>query len=128
MILKNLFRRKGRTILTLVGVAIGVAAIVALGAVARGVQAGFTAMTRGSEADLVLTKADALSALLSSIDQQVAGELTTWREVSVVDGVLFGNTVTENGSYLFFFGHDPQGFAVESFRVVEGQTLAEAQD
>ncbi|MGD2177927.1 MAG: ABC transporter permease [Anaerolineae bacterium] len=128
MILKNLFRRKGRTILTLVGITIGVAAIVALGAVARGVQAGFTAMTRGSEADLVLTKADALSALLSSVDQQVAQELTTWREVSAVDGVLFGNTVAENGSYLFFFGHDPEGFAVSHFRIVEGQTLAEAQD
>jgi ABC-type antimicrobial peptide transport system permease subunit len=127
VILKNLFRRKGRTILTLVGIVTGVAAIVALGAVARGVQAGFTAMTRGSEADLVLTKADALTALLSSVDQRVGEELGTWREVSAVDGVLFGNSVTENGSYLYFFGHDPQGFAVKSFRVVEGQTLAAAQ-
>ncbi|MGD2144463.1 MAG: ABC transporter permease [Anaerolineae bacterium] len=128
MILKNLFRRKGRTFLTLVGIAIGVAAIVALGAVAGGMKAGFTAMTRGSEADLVLTKADALSALLSSIDQRVADELRAWREVTTVDGVLFGNTVTENGSYLFFFGHNPEGFAVKHFRVVEGQSLADAHD
>ncbi|HIC93569.1 MAG TPA: hypothetical protein EYP09_04885 [Anaerolineae bacterium] len=63
MILKNLFRRKGRTILTLVGIAIGVAAIVALGAVARGMRAGFAAMTRGSQADLVLTRAGAVSAI-----------------------------------------------------------------
>jgi ABC-type antimicrobial peptide transport system permease subunit len=128
MIFKNLFRRKGRTFLTLVGIAVGVAAIVALGAVARGMRAGFTAMTRGSQADLVLTRADALSALLSSIDQQVADQLRDWREVSAVNGVLFGNTVTENGSYLFFFGHDPDGFAVKHFRVVEGRSLAEAHD
>ncbi|MEA3344868.1 MAG: ABC transporter permease [Chloroflexota bacterium] len=127
MILKNLFRRKGRTILTLVGIAIGVAAIVALGAVARGMKAGFTAMTRGSEADLVLTQADTLTAMLSSIDETVTDELRTWREVSDVDGVLFGNTVTEKGSYLFFFGHDPEGFAIDHFRVVEGQGLAEVQ-
>ncbi len=128
MILKNLFRRKGRTVLTLAGIAIGVASIVALGAVARGMRAGFTAMTRGSQADLVLTQADALSALLSSIDQQVASDLRGWREVAVVDGVLFGNTITENGSYLFFFGHDPEGFAIDHFRVVEGHPLAEAHD
>jgi ABC-type antimicrobial peptide transport system permease subunit len=128
MILKNLFRRKGRTFLTLAGIAIGVAAIIALGAVARGMRAGFTAMTRGSQADLVLTRADALTALLSSIDEQVAEQLRDWREVSAVNGVLFGNTVTENGSYLFFFGHDPQGFAVEHFRVVEGRSLTEAHD
>ncbi|MEA3377698.1 MAG: ABC transporter permease [Chloroflexota bacterium] len=128
MILKNLFRRKGRTVLTLAGIAIGVASIVALGAVARGMRAGFTAMTRGSQADLVLTQADALSALLSSVDQQVASDLRGWREVAAVDGVLFGNTITENGSYLFFFGHDPEGFAIDHLRVVEGHPLGEAHD
>ena len=128
MVFKNLFRRKGRTILTLLGISIGVAAIVALGAVARGMQAGFTAMTRGSQADLVLTQADTLSAMLSSVDETVADELLTWREVSDVDGVLFGNTLTEDGSYLFFFGHDPKGFAIDHFRIVEGQGLADARD
>jgi len=127
MILKNLFRRKGRTILTLVGIAIGVAAIIALGAVARGMKAGFTAMTRGSQADLVLTQADTLSAMLSSVDETVADELRTWREVADVDGVLFGNALAENGSYLFFFGHDPEGFAIDHFRVVEGQGLEDAR-
>ncbi|MGD8966563.1 MAG: ABC transporter permease [Anaerolineae bacterium] len=128
MIFKNLLRRKGRTFLTLVGIAIGVAAIVALGAVAGGMRAGFTTMTRGSQADLVITQADALSAMLGSFDQRVAEELSNWREVSAADGVLFGNTLTDDGSYLFFFGYDPEGFAVRHFRVVEGQTLAEAQD
>jgi len=48
MVFRNLFRRKGRTILTLIGISIGVAAIVALGAVGQGLRAGFGAMTRGS--------------------------------------------------------------------------------
>jgi ABC-type antimicrobial peptide transport system permease subunit len=128
MIFKNLFRRKGRTVLTLVGIAIGVAAIVALGAVASGMRAGFTTMTRGSQADLVLTQADAVSAMISSFDQQVAEELRNWREVSAVTGFLFGNTLAEDGSYLFFFGYDPEGFAVGHYRIVEGQTLAQAHD
>jgi ABC-type antimicrobial peptide transport system permease subunit len=46
MVLKNLFRRKGRTLLTLVGIAIGVAAIIALGAMAEGMRAGYTSMAR----------------------------------------------------------------------------------
>jgi ABC-type antimicrobial peptide transport system permease subunit len=128
MVLKNLLRRKGRTLLTLVGIAIGVSAIVALGAVAGGMRAGFTTMTRGSQADLVLTQAESLSSMLSSFDEQVGEEIGNWREVSAVDGMLFGNTLTDDGSYLFFFGHDPQGFAVRHFPVVEGQTLAEAED
>jgi ABC-type antimicrobial peptide transport system permease subunit len=43
VIFKNLTRRKGRTILTLVGICIGVAAIIALGAMAQGLKAGFAA-------------------------------------------------------------------------------------
>ncbi len=127
MIFSNLFRRKGRTILTLVGIAIGVAAIVALGAVAQGLKAGFSNMTRDSQADLVLTQSEALSVLLSSVDESVGDELRSWREVADVDGILFGNAILEGSSYLFFFGHDPDGFAIDRFRIVEGQGLSEAR-
>ena len=127
MVFKNLSRRKGRTILTLVGIAIGVAAIVALGAVAQGLRAGFAAMSQGSQADLVLTQANAMSALLSSVDETVADELRTWPEVANVDGVLLSNALTGASSYLFLFGHDPEGFSIEHFRIVEGQGLADAR-
>ncbi|MBE9533658.1 MAG: ABC transporter permease, partial [Proteobacteria bacterium] len=116
MVFKNLFRRKGRTILTLLGISIGVAAIVALGAVAGGLKSGFAAMTQGSQADLVLTQADTLSALLSSVDEAVADELRTWPEVADVDGVLLSNVLLADSSYLFLFGHDPGGFSIAHFR------------
>ena len=126
MVLKNLFRRKGRTILTLLGISIGVAAIVALGAVAQGLRAGFGAMTRGSQADLVLSQANAYSALMSAIDENIAGEVSAWGEVSGAEGLLFTNSVLD-GSYLFLFGYDPDGFAIQHFRIVEGQALAETR-
>jgi len=126
MVLKNLFRRRGRTILTLLGISIGVAAIVALGAVAQGLRAGFGAMTRGSQADLVLSQANAYSALISAIDENIAGEVSAWGEVSRAEGLLFTNSVLD-GSYLFLFGYDPDGFAIQHFRIVEGQALAETR-
>jgi ABC-type lipoprotein release transport system permease subunit len=127
MIFKNLFRRKGRTILTLVGIAIGVAAIVALGAVAQGLRAGFSSMTQGSQADLVLSQTEALSVLMSSIEESVADEMHAWPEVAELDGVLFGNAILNGSSYLFFFGHDPEGFSIAHYRVVEGQALADTR-
>jgi ABC-type antimicrobial peptide transport system permease subunit len=39
MVIKNLIRRKGRTLLTILGVAIGVAAIISLGTLADGLEA-----------------------------------------------------------------------------------------
>lgn len=127
MIFKNLFRRKGRTILTLVGIAIGVAAIVALGAAAQGMKAGFAAMSQGSQADLVLAQAGSISTLLSSVEETVADELRTWPEVADVDGVLLSNTWLDGLSYLFLFGYDPGGFSITHFRIVEGQALADVR-
>jgi ABC-type antimicrobial peptide transport system permease subunit len=125
MILKNLFRRKGRTILTLVGIAIGVAAIIALGAISRGLKAGFAAMTQGSQADLVISQAESMSALVSSVDEAVADEVRTLPGVADVNGMLYTNAMLDNTTYLIVFGYDPDGFAVDHFRIVAGQPLAE---
>ena len=126
MIFKNIFRRKGRTILTLLGISIGVAAIIALGAVAGGLKSGFAAMSQGSQADLVLSQASAMSSLISSVDEALADKVRALPEVADVTGMLFTNALIDNETYLFLFGYDPEGFAIEHFRIIEGQPLAEA--
>ncbi len=127
MILKNLFRRKGRTILTLLGISIGVAAIVALGAMAEGLRAGYTAMASGSQADLVLTQAGMMDITMGGVEETVADQLRAWPEVTDVDGMLMGNVQAEDAPYFFIFGYAPQGFAIAHFRIVEGQGLAEVR-
>lgn len=126
MIFKNLFRHKGRTFLALTGIAIGVAAIIALGAVGRGLKTGFTAMTQGSQADLVLSQKEAMSTLMSSIDEMVAEQLRPLPEVADVHAMLLTNALIDESSMLMIFGYNPEGFAIEHFRVVDGQRLAEA--
>ena len=104
MIFKNLARRKGRTILTVVGIGVGAAAIVALGAVAAGMRAGYTEMAQGSKADLILTQAGALDVTMGNVDETIAGQLRAWPEVADVDGMLIGNVKAEGSSYFFLFG------------------------
>ncbi|MBN1813291.1 MAG: ABC transporter permease [Anaerolineae bacterium] len=127
MIFKNLFRRKGRTILTSLGIAIGVAAIIALGAMAEGLQAGYTSMSRGSQADLVLSPASAMDITMGSVEEAVAEQALAWPEVADVTGMLLGNAKAEDAPYFYFFGYDPQGFAIEHFKIVDGQSLGEAR-
>jgi len=125
MIFKNLFRRKGRTILTLLGISIGVVAIIALGAMAEGMRTGYTGMARGSQADLVLTRgADVMD---TSVEETVAEQLLSWPEVAGVSGMLMGNVKAEDAPSFFIFGYDPQGFAIEHFKIVAGQGLGEAR-
>jgi ABC-type antimicrobial peptide transport system permease subunit len=127
MILKNLFRRKGRTLLTLFGISIGVAAIIALGAMAAGMREGYSAMATGSEADLVLTQESAMDVTMGGLDESVGDQLLGWPEVDEVDGALVGNVQAEDSPYFYIFGYDPEGFAITHFRIVEGQTLEEAK-
>lgn len=83
MVFEDLFRRKGHTILTLLGIAIGVAAVVALGAMAEGMRAGYAAMASGSRVDLVLTKKGAMD-ITMGVDEAIAEQLLAWPEVADV--------------------------------------------
>ena len=127
MIFKNLFRRKARTLLTLVGISIGVTAIIVLGAMAQGLKTGFAAMGQGSQADLVLSQGESMSALVSSVDEAVSDQLRALPEVADVDGMLYSNAMIDGRDYLLVFGYNPDGFAIEHFRIVEGETLAQAR-
>jgi len=96
MIYKNLSRRKGRTILAVLGVSIGVAAIIGLGALTEGLQAGYESVLTGSEADLVLRDADSFDLLVSSIDEEVGKELLGMQEVSAISGIIQGLVQAES--------------------------------
>ena len=123
MILKNLLRRKGRTILTVFAIAIGVASIVALGALADGVQAGYDSFITGSKADLVLSQNDSMDVSLSSLDESIGEELTTMAEVSAVSAMMQSLVQTESVPYFFVFGYPEDSFVLGRFNIIEGVGL-----
>ncbi len=88
MIFKDLFRRKGRTFLTVSAIAIGVAVIIALDAMARGVQAGYNSFITGSKADLVLSQSDSVDISASSLDESIGLELASISEVDAISWML----------------------------------------
>jgi ABC-type antimicrobial peptide transport system permease subunit len=123
MILRNLLRRRTRTILTLVGVSLGVAAIVSLVAVADGLIGGYTALWSGGNGDLTVTQGEALDPSTSVIDQSLGEELLKVAGVKAVSGMIYGEATTDQIPYLLIFGHEPEGFAIEHFKIVEGEGL-----
>ncbi len=124
MILKNLLRRKGRTFLTILGISIGVAAIVAMGALADGIQSGYNSFLTGSKADLVLSQPDALDVSMSSVDESIGAELAAMSEVAAVSGMLQGLVQTDNVPYFFAFGYPADSFILSRFKVIEGVELS----
>jgi putative ABC transport system permease protein len=128
MILKNLLGRKTRSLLTIVGIGIGIAAMVALGAIANGLEEGYTAMLTGSQGDLAVTQADAADISTAAVDETVGQQLEALPEVVDVTGMLQSIVTAEGARYFMLFGYDPQGFAIEHFKIVEGEGLSDSKE
>lgn len=127
MIFKNLFRRKGRTFLTVLGISLGVAAIISLGALANGLDAGYSAMLSGSQADLVLSQPNSFDISYSSVNENIGAELEVMPEVSAVSGMLQGFVQAPGSPYFFVFGFPADSFVLERFQIVAGTGLSERE-
>jgi len=124
MILKNLLGRKTRTLLTVFGIAMGVAAVVALGALAQGLVDGYGAMGGGSGADILVMQDDALDIVFSAVDEEVGRALSGFSEVDAVAEMIYSFASTDASPYFIIYGYDPNDFAIEHFKIVEGEGLS----
>ena len=120
MILKNLWRRATRSILTLLGIAIGVAAVVALGAVAKGFTANYGTAVGGGDNDLLITQADALDPVFSKLDDTVGQRLQAIPGVERVEPGVYTWVSTDDLPFLLIFGYEPGSVAAAHYRLVEG--------
>ncbi len=80
MILHNLLRRATRSLLTILGIAVGVATVVALGAMANGITKNYGSVL-GLSNDLLATQANAYDVVFSSLDEPWANaspRFPTW--------------------------------------------------
>ena len=125
MIIRNLLRRKTRTLLTVFGIAVGVAAVVALGALAEGLVEGYSAIAGGSGADLLVVQDEALDIVFSAVDERVRDRLAGLAGVDDVSGMIYTFAATEGTPYFILYGYDPHGFAIDHFKIVTGQPLAD---
>jgi len=124
MILKNLLGRKIRTLLTVLGIAVGVAAVVSLGALAEGLSAGYSAIGGGSGADVLVIQDDALDIVFSAVDEEIGQVLVGFGEVDEVAEMVYSYASTAGSPFFIVYGYDPDDFAIEHFRIVEGEGLS----
>ncbi|MEM7534953.1 MAG: ABC transporter permease [Chloroflexota bacterium] len=123
MIFKNLSRRFMRSILTLLGISIGVAAIVALQAMANGMSQNYGSVVGGGSNDLLITQADAFDPILSKLDENLAQRLETIPGVENVEPGIYTWVTTEDLPFFIVFGYDVDSVAVRHYRVTEGKPV-----
>ncbi len=128
MLFKNLLRRKTRTLLTLAGLTIGVAAVVALSGFAEGFINSYNTILSSSGADIIVAQGDAVDILYSAVDSTVGSQLAAFPSVKDVSGVLMGMVSTPEVPYFVVFGLDPKEFGMKHYRVVEGEPILRSRE
>jgi ABC-type antimicrobial peptide transport system permease subunit len=125
MILHNLLRRLTRSFLTVLGIAVGVASVVALGAMAGGL-AGNYGSALGLNNDLLVTQKNAYDVVFSSLDEALGERIAAISDVSNVDPGVFTWIAFDEAPYFLIYGYPAGSVAMEHYRIVEGKPVTGA--
>lgn len=128
MAIRNLWRRKTRTLLTLAGITIGIAVVVALMMLAEGIAGQISALMSAGGAEITVMQAGIADMQFSALDQSGARALADLPEVEWVSGLLLQIVPVEQRPYFVIVGIDPQAEAFRHYRVVQGQAWQAEND
>lgn len=123
MIARNLWRRGMRSLLTILGIAVGVAAVVALGAMAQGFGSNYSNAI-GLNNDLLVTQANSYDVVFSSLDESLAERIQTVPGVTNVDKGYFNWISVGNNPYFLVYGYEPNSIAIRHYALAEGKPLS----
>ncbi len=121
--LKNLLRRRIRTILTVLGVALGVATVVALISVSQGFRSQFNTFFAAGDSHLVVTKKGVSDPFLSYLPEEIAEEIAATEGVVAAHPFFWGLQQVEGNPLFFLFGVTPGSPFFSETRVVAGEEL-----
>lgn len=123
LVFKNLWRHKTRTLLTLLGISIGIATILSLGAIADGLKGAMGGIIKPGRADFTVAQANSSDLTFSRIDEDLLDEIRTIDGVKDAEGVALAMTQYGNNPYFMIFGVAPSAIELGDFSIYEGRAF-----
>jgi putative ABC transport system permease protein len=125
---KNLLRRKVRSLLTVIGIAVGIGAVVSLVSITNGFVNGWKYLLEGHGIDLTILKsgsdANFIAHLMNLMDESLAGELRKVPGVASVQVSLVDMTSIEDKPSVMIFGYVPGGEMMSRLKYPSGRPVA----
>ncbi|MFO0907754.1 MAG: ABC transporter permease [Isosphaeraceae bacterium] len=126
LIFRNLLRRGIRTALTVLGLAVGVAAVVSLLGISWGFEQSFLTIYESKSIDLVVVKAGAGYQLTSNLDEALEPRIAAIEQVDSVVGSLTDVVSFEEANLVSVLvnGWKPGSLLFRGIRVTQGRAIA----
>jgi len=128
MVMKNIWRRKVRSLLTIAGVMIGIAVVVALTRLSEGIAGQITDLMMSTGAEITVMQSGIADMSFSALEEELGKHFAEILEVEWVSGFLFQITQVENNPYFVLLGVSPNGNAFDRFHLVEGEGIQGEKD
>ncbi len=124
LLLGNLFRQRMRTTLTVVGIAVGITTVVALGVITGGLKRTTEQLLRTGGADFMVAQKGAADLTLSIIPEADAARVARVDGVGAVTRTLLHVVKVGSNPYFVLTGYDPRELASTEVDLVSGRLLA----
>ncbi|MDD5225127.1 MAG: ABC transporter permease [bacterium] len=125
---KNLLRRKVRSLLTVIGIGVGIGAVVSLVSITNGFVNGWKYLLEGHGIDLTILKAgnDAnfIAHLMNLMDESLAGDIRGIPGVESVQVSLADMVSIEDKPSVMLFGYEPGGGMISRLKFISGRPPA----
>jgi putative ABC transport system permease protein len=125
LIARNLLRRGVRTVLTVIGLSIGIASVVAMLGIAWGFERSFLAINEAKGIDLMVVRAGVSDKLTSTLDQSLGAKLRAIPGVHEVAGSLMDVVSFEDANLVSVLvnGWEPKSILFRGIRILKGRAL-----
>jgi putative ABC transport system permease protein len=125
LVFKNLLRRPTRSLLTTTGIALGIAAVVALSSIAWGFQRSWEQAYTARGTDLIITKVTSRSPLPAPFSESIKADLLKLPHVQSVSGLLSDMISVEDAPTVLVFGWERNSFLWGHLKLVTGRWPAD---
>ena len=123
LILKNVWRQKTRTLLTLLGISIGIATILSLGAIADGLKGSMGGIIKPGSSDFTIAQANSSDLTFSRISEDMLEEIRRIDGVKAAEGTALAMTQYGTNPFFMMFGVSPAAIELGDFSIFEGRTF-----
>ncbi|TET53725.1 MAG: ABC transporter permease, partial [Actinobacteria bacterium] len=121
LIFKNIWRHKSRTVLTVLGISLGIGTIVLLGILTGGLKKSLEKTIKTGEADFTVAQANVADFSFSQVTEEQVKEIQETKGVEEAVGVLWGFTKTQQNPFFVLFGIEEGDAELMGIDVTKGR-------